>query len=289
MSRVLVTGPAGFIGSHVARRLRETGASVVGVSRSKLPLRQCESSYVRSFHQPLGEILCRQPVDAVIHCAHDLSQKGSGASEQGTILWAEEAHQAGVNRQIFVSSISARPDARAAYGQVKYRLERWFLGRGAAIVRLGLVIGNGGLFGRMARIVRNSAMVPLIDSGRTRVFYSGVDFVSRQIAAAALDWRERAELNLQQPEPTTMRELMLALREALGTSTRFVPVPYLPVLAAAWVLDCCKIRGLGISYENVVGLRQNDVAAMHSDFLSQGGEPLDIRVLVKQTIAACPI
>jgi nucleoside-diphosphate-sugar epimerase len=213
-----------------------------------------------------------------------MSPQGAAASERGTVKWADEAGAAGVMRQLFVSSISARADARAAYGQVKHRLEQWFLSRRGVVVRLGLVIADGGLFARMAGIVRKSAAVPLIAGGRTRVYFNDSDTAGRQIADLALNWHGGTAWNLQQPEPTTMRELLLAVRDALGARTRFLPVPYLPVLAAAWLLDCLKIRVQGISYENVVGLKQNDVADMHSDFRQLGGIPRDIASLVRDAL-----
>jgi len=284
MTQVLVTGAAGLVGGQAAGRLRRLGATVVGVSRREVAPGLCNRSFRRAFGEPLREILRDEQIDAAVHCAHDVSPHGSLASEQGVRQWAEEAYQAGVARQVFVSSISARPDARAAYGQVKYRLEQWFLERGATVVRLGLVIGDGGLFGRMIRIVKKAAFVPLIGSGRNRVYFNDIDFVSQQLAAATMDWREGRQWNLQQPEPTTMRELLVALRDMLGARAWFIPVPYYPALAAAWVLDRCRITGLGISYDNVVGLRQNDVAGMPSDFVSLGGQLQSIREVLDRVL-----
>jgi nucleoside-diphosphate-sugar epimerase len=284
MTCVLITGAGGLVGGCIARSLSKAGASAVGVSRRTGPYESCMASYRRSFEEPLETILREHPIDAVIHCAHDMSPQGALASERGTVQWAEKACAAGVKRQLFISSISARAGARAAYGQVKHRLEQWFLERGGVVVRLGLVIADGGLFARMVGIVRKSAAVPLIAGGRTRVYFNGGDTAAGQIADLTLNWRAGTAWNLQQPEPTTMRELLLAIRAALGTRTRFLPVPYLPVLAAAWLLDRLKIRLQGISYENLVGLKQNDVADMHSDFRQLGGIPRDIASLVQDAL-----
>jgi nucleoside-diphosphate-sugar epimerase len=257
---------------------------VVAVSRRSVPENTGGVSYVRCFGEQFGRLLQEHCVDVVVHCAHDVSAGGAAISERGTLQWATEAEDAGITRQIFVSSISARPDAFAAYGQVKFRLEQWFLERGGSIFRLGLVIGLGGLFARILNLVQKAPFVPLIESGRTRVYFNGIDFVTKQIGKEALQWQGSLQLNLQQPEPTTMREMLLGLRESLKTQTCFIPVPYLPCLALTWVLDRCGIRSLGITYENVVGLRQNDVPGLHSDFLAVGGKPEDVRMLMERAI-----
>jgi nucleoside-diphosphate-sugar epimerase len=285
MATILITGAHGLIGNQLARRFSEDGWVVVGTSRRAQPIPYCDISCCRSFGTPLGRVFHDQTIDVVVHCAHDVSAAGAATSEQGTLQWAEEARQHGTSRQVFVSSISARPDALAAYGQVKHRLEDWFLQRGGSIVRLGLVIGNGGLFARIARLVQKLPIVPLIDGGRTRVYFNSLDFVREQIARIVLQWPGTVEWNLQQPEPTTMRTLLEAVRDVVGAKSWFVPVPYQPCLAMAWLLHQFGLNGPGISYENIVGLRQNDVPGMRSDFLSLGGRPQDVRTLVAAALA----
>ena len=281
---MLITGASGFIGNRLARGLAGAGETVLAVGRRPLAPSAGGVSYVRRFGEPFGRILQDHRIDVVVHCAHDMSAAGAAISEKGTRHWATEAGDAGIARQIFVSSISARPDACAGYGQVKYRLEQWFRERGGSILRFGLVIGPGGLFARMANLVQKAPFLPLIDSGRTRVYFNGIDFVTKQIARVALQGQGSLQLNLQQPEPTTMREMLSGLREILKARTRFVPVPYLPCLALAWALDRCGIRKLGITHESVVGLRQNDVPGLPSDFLAVGGRPEDVHALMERAV-----
>ena len=284
MTAVLITGASGLIGGHLAKRLNDAGATLLGVGCQSIPAGDFTVSCVRRFGEPFGHILRERHVDVVVHCAHDVSAGGAEASERGTLQWAREAEQVGVLRQIYVSSISARKDALASYGRVKYRLEQWFLEHGSSVFRLGLVIGMGGLFARIVNSVQNLPLVPLIDGGRSRVFFCGVDFVADQLAREALDWQGNLQLNLQQPEPTTMRELLDTVRHVLNARSRFIPVPYLPCLAAAWMLDRCGIRVCGITYENIAGLRQNDVFGLRSDFLNLQGQPENLQTLVERAI-----
>jgi nucleoside-diphosphate-sugar epimerase len=280
----LITGASGLIGTQLARRLADSGRQVVGISRRPGPLRHCAVSYSRRFGASLSELVQRHSVDTVVHCAHDSSTGGAHVTERGTLQWAEEARCAGVAHQIYISSLSAREDSPSAYGRVKYRLEGWFLQHDGVVVRPGLVIGNGGLFARMASVVRKLPVVPLIGGGQARVYFNGIDFLCDLLARIVLRWPGSAAWNVQQPQPSSLRQVLTSICESLALRRWLIPLPYTPCLAGAWLLTCCKLSGLGISYDNVVGVRQNDVPGLRSDFASLGGEPEDIRALVERAI-----
>jgi nucleoside-diphosphate-sugar epimerase len=285
MTTVLITGASGHVGNRLAGFLDAMGCVVVGVSRNLRVIRHCGVSYCRTFSQPLGSIFSENSIDVVVHCAHDLSPNGSALTETGTLQWANESLAQRAVRQIFISSISSRADAHAAYGRVKYSLEQWFLDHGATVLRLGLVIGNGGLFGRMVRFVQDLRFMPLIGGGRAKVYFNGIDWVTEQIVKTVIHSPGSVIRCLHQPEPTTMRALLETVREVLGKRSCFVSIPYLPCLAAAWIMHKLRLNAIGISYENLVGLRQNDVSGIRSDFLDLGGQAEDVRTLVERAIA----
>src|SRR5262249_28223736 len=103
--------------------------------------------------------------DAVVHLAFDMRKGQSDTNYKGTIRLVEAAKRSGVIRQIFVSSYSARPDAISEYGQVKYRLERYFIDAGYEIIRPGLVLGNGGIVARITHALKVLPIIPLPSGG----------------------------------------------------------------------------------------------------------------------------
>src|SRR4051812_35714972 len=128
---VLLTGAAGFIGSHVAERLRARGDTVVGFDafdafypravkeRNLTGLRAdggfrliegdlCNASDVESALAAAG------PVDAVIHLAALAGVQPSlreprrfyDVNVTGTLTLLEACHRAGIRRVVFASSSS---------------------------------------------------------------------------------------------------------------------------------------------------------------------------------------
>ena len=117
MTTVLVTGAGGFLGQHLLRELRETGANVRGLSRSSasddaiaalgaFPLRGDLSDAASLVQAVAG-------VDAIFHTAADTSTwRGDNVRQTrinvgGTQALLAAAAAAGVTRLLHTSSVSA--------------------------------------------------------------------------------------------------------------------------------------------------------------------------------------
>jgi nucleoside-diphosphate-sugar epimerase len=284
MTAVLISGVNGFIGGHLAAHFARLGWTVIGAGRRQASPACCTDFYVRPFGSSWNEIFDKHAIDAVIHCAHDSSPQHVEATERGTTQWIEETRNAGVARQIFLSSISARADSCSVYGQVKHRLEGQIRARGGLVLRPGLVIGPGGLFARIVRLVENLPLMPMIAGGRNRVYFTGIDALCRIVTRCLDAGPATGAWNVQQPEPTTTRALVRMIGAELGIRRLLVPIPYAVCLAAARVLPSRLLARTGISYENVVGLKQNDVPDLPSNYAALGGQIEDLGVLVARTI-----
>ena len=153
---LFITGIHGFLGSAMAEHFRRRGHTVTGSARNS-----SEGVVALRIGEPFDPAVFRGS-DVVIHAAHDFTAGAKEKNIRGTRAWFEAAAGA---RQVFFSSYSARPDAASEYGATKYAIEKMFLDAGQAVVRPGLVIGDGGLFAKQRAALRKTPIVPLIAGG----------------------------------------------------------------------------------------------------------------------------
>jgi NADH dehydrogenase len=165
----------------------------------------------------------------------------------------------------FPELLSARPDACAAYGRVKYTLETFFLRQGHTIVRPGLVIGNGGLFGRNLRTALASPVIPLFDNGADRIPVIALrDFV--QAMQVILDSAPAGAYGLFNPELVSMRQLMETVGRIAGRHPRYISI------RSSWALFfLAAMKRLRIPFpsnvDNLKALKLNQDCIHRSDLL----------------------
>jgi dihydroflavonol-4-reductase len=112
MSRYLVTGATGFLGSHLVKRLRASGHEVVALCRRAEPSLVAEGAEVR-----LGDVLDAASVraaaegcDGLFHGAGRVSRKPEDAEAlyrlhvDGTKITLDAAREAGVGRVVVAST-----------------------------------------------------------------------------------------------------------------------------------------------------------------------------------------
>jgi NADH dehydrogenase len=257
--RVFLTGITGFLGASLARHWRERGHAVSGAAPD------VEETAPHSIRYTLGRPIdpsALAGVDVIVHCAYDAAASYS-TNYDGTILIYAAARKAAVARQILVSSYSARPDAASEYGRLKYALEQFFLSNAESVVRPGLVIGNGGLFGRNMRKILTSPVMPLLDGGRDQLPLIGIrDFTAAM--TAILEGGRTGAFNLFDPCFVTMRTLVRTVNRAAGHRALYLPISATLAGALLSVCERCGIR-LPVDRGNLRALKANQRPIHQSD------------------------
>ncbi len=266
--RIFLTGGTGLLGSHIAERLRSRGYDVVALVRSTSDTAHLEAlgcePLVGELDDPVARLAgAMRGADAVIHAAAKVFQSGSRAdylrvNVAGTERVLAAAARA-APRVIHVSSVAvyagleanrpmgedrwteADPARQSAYAASKHLSERaaW-RAHEAREIRLTTVRPSV-IYGERDRsatrvMVRYATLplVPLIGGGRTTlpVVYAG-NVADGVLAALHRPVAIGRAYNLAMDLPITARELVALFGDGLDREPRIVPVPALPVTAAA--------------------------------------------------------
>lgn len=265
--RVLVTGGAGFIGSHLARRLLERGDRVVVVDNLSTGKRENVPASAKFIELDLAradclEFLPEEPFDAVCHLAAQSSGPASAeqpyndlqANAASTLLLSRWCLQKRVSRFLYASSMAIYgnadilPVTEAApcvpvsyYGVSKLASEHLLRvaaheGLSVTSLRMFSVYGPGQNLGNLKQgmvsiylaYFLRGVEVPVTGSlDRFRDFVYIDDVVDAWLKVLALPGTLGATYNIASGRPTTVRELLTALIAALGLPSDY-PVRELP-------------------------------------------------------------
>jgi len=287
MNTVLITGANGLIGRSLASVCRDVGLRTVGIVFPYEHPPEFDAVYAGSLQNPLENVFQRETIGAMVHGANHVGRDEFTVNTEGTKAWAIQASESGVSNQILLSSISAQENAVSPYGKAKYALERWFDDQGYLSFRLGLVIGNGGLFGRLAGLVKRFPMLPLPDGGKTWVYPTGLDSLKSLLCLAVRGKIQRPRGGLwrfYQPRPVHMRKVVKEIASCLDKRCRIINMPTGFLLFAARVMERIPLLKSGVSSNNILGMKQNNRNDFESDFQRFSFPEEDLAALVRKAI-----
>jgi len=287
MTRVLVTGATGFVGSALIERLRQSGVDVAATIRDTSRALRLPSG-VPHFVLDLARADQLDPsalegIDCIVHLAAQVHLLHPSAEQHADYLLknamateslARCAVRAGVRRFVFLSSIKVngertisapfraddRPNAEDEYGRSKLVAERALqkvaleTGLEVTIIRPPLVYGIGvrANFLRLLQIVDRRVPLPIASIRNARSMISVwnlCDLLERVInhPAACGVWLASDGRDLSTPEVITM------LGQAMQRRLRLVacPVPLLKIMTS--------VIGMRAEFERLTSSLQVDV------------------------------
>ncbi|MDR7419169.1 MAG: complex I NDUFA9 subunit family protein [Armatimonadota bacterium] len=242
---ILVTGASGFIGSHVVRRLSETGRPVRALIRNRRRaqaegrLRGLQVDWVEGdVTRPESLAPVMRGVSAVIHTVAVAIERGGASYEsvnyQGTVHVVDASRDAGVRRFVNLSQLGARPNLPYRFLASKGRAQEYVAASGLrwTTFQPSTVWGPEDEFANsFARLVPFTPLIfPIIGSGQARFEPVWVEDLVTCIVHALDDVSTVGQaFEIGGPEVLTIEEIERRTLRALGARRLLVRVP-LPLI-----------------------------------------------------------
>ena len=276
LSRVLVTGGAGFIGRHVVRALLDQGHEVTTADKHAAADHRARSVVGNLCDPAVVSDAVSPQTDVIIHLAAVTSALRSTQDPAGTFKLnveataglLEQARQRGVGTFLLASTNAVTGDVGRTmiteqlplspltpYGATKAAAEMLLAGyvhsyglHGAAL-RFSTVYGPGmeakdSFVPRLMRAARDGKSVQVYGDGTHLLDLVHVDDLVTGIVAA---WhaRHNGPLILGSGEPVTVNEIVDAVRSVTGAEIPVEHVPAKPGEMPAVIIDISAARSLG--------------------------------------------
>lgn len=227
-----VTGASGYVGSIITQALRQH-VPVVGMVRN--PASATDIAWTLESSQDIGDTLRARGVKTLVHAAWDMHgtnlEQMQRICVRGSAALFDAARRAGVERIVFISTISAFEGCRSVYGRTKLEVEKMLADDARVVFRPGHVFGarTGGVFGSIQRQVRTSRLLPMIGGGRAPQYLLHEKTLSECILRAVsgdFDHTRGAPITLANPTPWRFRDLVQSVAASEGRKVTLVPVPW---------------------------------------------------------------
>jgi nucleoside-diphosphate-sugar epimerase len=251
---VAITGANGFIGSALTQYLEDAGYPVITLARKKYGRKNGHERLYDLQQPPAADLLAG--VDILIHCAVVWAD-GQVDAEQLNYLGTEKlitcAHSNGVQKIIFISSVSAHDKAISAYGKGKFHTESLFDPEKDVVLRCSLVIGQGGLFGRMLQHALSKRIIPLFYKGRQQVQIISIDDVLTAILTI-ITGNLAGRYVLANRQHITYRSIFETIARVYKKRILFIPVPVRIIQLLIKITSLLKLP-FPVNNENIQGLK----------------------------------
>ncbi len=255
---VLITGASGFVGSNLIKHFAEKGWQVKALVPAYEKVHVKPASFVEyQINKPFDETVFAD-ADYLIHLAYmKKDRQNPDAFEQNVegakkLLAISRKHK--LQKNIFMSSMSAQEDALSTYGKQKLAIEKIFNGTNDVVLRSGLVIGRGGLMKETVKFMRSKRVVPLIDGGLQPLQVISIyDLVT--IMDKMLGNNLSGNFTIANPNIYSYRQFYQTIAKQLGIKVVFVPLPFIIPHLAIRTIHLLHLP-LNITEDNLLGLKK---------------------------------
>lgn len=278
MARILIVGGTGFIGRHIAGRLRDRGHCVVAASRAAVDLARDAETRLRDKVASF---------EIVINCAGLVRDDGENSMvavhADGACALFRACIAAGVTRLVHVSALGVAPDGETGYQRTKSVAEDCLAALDPdgeridwRVLRPSLVVGRGGASTGWLLAAAVLPRMPRFGNGGWCFQPVHVSDLAELAARLAEGVASPRSIDVVGPKPMNTDELLLLLRDWLGLRpAKFFGVPDRLFLLAASIGG--RVSTGPLNREVVKLLSKGNVADPAPMTAALGRAPRDLR------------
>jgi nucleoside-diphosphate-sugar epimerase len=267
--RIAITGASGYLGGALVDLFQKKGFVVYRLTSSSK--RDGSSLDQYTIEYSLGEALSadffkRNNIDVLIHCAYDFNLVDWKKIEQvnvgGSVELMRAAKEQGVERILFISTMSAFDGCASLYGRAKMEIEREAVRLGVTIIRPGLIYSEqpGSMMQKLTKAVRAFPVLPGIISARQTLYLVHLDDLALLIFTAVTKG-----ISADQPiiaasdQGKTLSQILDLIAKGQHKTIVLLPVPWRVIWAALKLFESFGLR-VGLRSDSVVSLVNQDPA-----------------------------
>ena len=175
-STIVITGASGLLGSELVKYYSARGYVVRALVRNPTHYKNTDRITYLPYDMKasLDDSLFKN-VDYLIHTAYIKDDKNVMSTNiDAAKILLKKSRKFHIKKNLFISSMSADEHAPSAYARQKFSVEKLFCSSNDAVIRSGLIIGNGGLAQQIIKFMQTKHIAPLIDNGKQPIQIIGV-------------------------------------------------------------------------------------------------------------------
>jgi nucleoside-diphosphate-sugar epimerase len=254
---VVITGASGFLGSALVTYFKREGWQVIALVRNAQKYKSAGVKYVEYDLSEPFDASAFAGADYLVHTAYvkydHQHPDALNINLEGARRLLKASRQYKLKKNIFMSSMSAHDGAESVYGKQKLAVEKLFKGPDCAVIRAGLIMGNGGMVKQMTDFMKSKHAVPLIGGGKQPLQVVAVYDLVRAIKII-LTKNHSGTLTIATPQVYTYKAFYQALRKHLGIVVIFIPIPFAALLGIIKLTTLLHLP-LSINNDNALGLK----------------------------------